>query len=171
MQLVVCKHHDDVSNLPSRSSFIKFSFGGDYHEIDSLFDGTFWFALVEHVNRKGQYKVFRYPFGKEPKDSDIWNFIAKKLPSLIKKYDHIKTSSHADSIPQPKKMNPKRMQRVLNKSKKQSAVSTKAQAEMQKLHEALKKEKKSQSKEKRQALKQYKYQLKQEKRHQKRQGH
>ena len=157
--------------FPPGRPLSNFLLEGTIMKLTVYFDGTFWFALVEHVNRKGQYKVFRYPFGKEPKDSDIWNFIAKKLPSLIKKYDHIKTSSHADSIPQPKKMNPKRMQRVLNKSKKQSAVSTKAQAEMQKLHEALKKEKKSQSKEKRQALKQYKYQLKHEKRHQKRQGH
>ncbi|EHJ52505.1 YjdF family protein [Streptococcus macacae] len=135
------------------------------------FDGTFWFALVEHVNCKGQYKAFRYPFGKEPKDFDVWYFILKELPRLIKKYDSIETDSYAHELPQPKKMNPKRMQRALNKSKKQGAISTKAQVEMKKLHQALKKEKKTQNKEKRQALKRYQYQLKQEKRHQKKQGH
>ncbi len=92
--------------FPPGRPLSNFLLEGTIMKLTVYFDGTFWFALVEHVNRKGQYKVFRYPFGKEPKDSDIWNFIAKKLPSLIKKYDHIKTSSHADSIPQPKKMNP-----------------------------------------------------------------
>ncbi|MEY8701237.1 YjdF family protein [Streptococcus ferus] len=135
------------------------------------FDGTFWFALVEHINRKGQYKAFRYPFGKKPKDSDVWDFILKHLPNLIEKYDQIETDSSIEDIPHPKKMNPKRMQRSLNKSKKQAPVSTKAQLEMQKLHDGIKQERKSLKKKEHLTFRAHTYHLKQEKRHQKKKGH
>ena len=49
------------------------------------FDGNFWLGLIEYDD-DGDYKVFRYFFGKEPKDDDVFNFINHKLNDLIKKY-------------------------------------------------------------------------------------
>ncbi|HGI4717120.1 TPA: YjdF family protein, partial [Streptococcus agalactiae] len=50
------------------------------------FDGNFWLGLIEYDD-DGDYKVFRYFFGKEPKDDDVFNFINHKLNDLIKKYE------------------------------------------------------------------------------------
>ncbi|EPU45903.1 Protein of uncharacterised function (DUF2992) [Streptococcus agalactiae] len=42
------------------------------------FDGNFWLGLIEYDD-DGDYKVFRYFFGKEPKDDDVFNFLICKI--------------------------------------------------------------------------------------------
>lgn len=136
------------------------------------FDGAFWAALIEYADVKGQYKAFRYVFGKEPKDEDILAFIYRDLGKWQSRYDHINTHVSADSSAlSPKKSNPKRMQREMNKAKRKPVTSTKAQMAMQEIHDSLKKERRLQSKEERDAAKAFKYQQKQEKRRQKKKGH
>ena len=46
------------------------------------FDGSFWCGLVE-AETDGHYQVIRYVFGAEPKDADVFAFIAKRLPRLL----------------------------------------------------------------------------------------
>lgn len=46
------------------------------------FDGSFWCGLVE-AEFDGHYQAIRYVFGPEPKDADIFAFIATRLPHLL----------------------------------------------------------------------------------------
>lgn len=136
------------------------------------FDGAFWTALVEHTDAKGRYKAFRYVFGKEPKDEDILAFIYRDLGKWQSRYAHIDTHIEADSSAlSPKKNNPKRMQREINKAKRKPIASTKAQLAMQEIHDSLKKERKFQNKQEREAAKEFRYRQRQEKRRQKKKGH
>ncbi|MGT2924503.1 YjdF family protein [Streptococcus caviae] len=136
------------------------------------FDGAFWAALVEYTDTKGRYKAFRYVFGKEPKDEDILAFIYGDLGKWQSRYAHIDTHIEADSSAlSPKKSNPKRMQREINKAKRKPIASTKAQVAMQEIHDSLKKERRSQSRQEREAAKELRYRQKQEKRRQKKKGH
>lgn len=136
------------------------------------FDGAFWAALVEYVDIKGQYKAFRYVFGKEPKDEDILTFIYRDLGKWQSRCAHIDTHIEAGSSAlSPKKSNPKRIQREINRAKKKPITSTKAQMAMQEIHDSLKKERRSQNKQEREAAKELRYRQKQEKRRQKKKGH
>lgn len=104
------------------------------------FDGAFWAALIEYVDIKGQYKAFRYVFGKEPKDEDILTFIYRDLGKWQSRCAHIDTHIEAGSSAlSPKKSNPKRIQREINRAKKKPITSTKAQMAMQEIHDSLKK--------------------------------
>lgn len=47
------------------------------------FDGSFWCGLVE-VEDNGHYQAIRHVFGPEPKDADVWEFVTKRLPHLLK---------------------------------------------------------------------------------------
>ena len=135
------------------------------------FDGTFWCALIEYSDTKQHYRAFRYVFGKEPKTADIITFIGKDLTIWMKRQEEISPATSILEIQSSsKKKNPKRMQRELNRAKKQPIVSTKAQLALQKTHDLVKQKRKTAKKKKQRALATYKYQLKQEKRHQKRKG-
>ncbi|MEX2804690.1 YjdF family protein [Streptococcus sp. H31] len=133
------------------------------------FDGVFWSGLVEYSDKKG-YKAFRYVFGKEPKDEEVLDFIYFSLGRLLNRYDHLEGQNPISKAAKRKK-NPKRLQREISKAKNKPAVSTKAQAAMQKMQDNLKKEKKTFSKQQRLAEKERRYQLKQKKHQQKRKGH
>lgn len=47
------------------------------------FDGSFWCGLVE-VEDNGHYQAIRHVFYPEPKDADVWEFVTKRLPHLLK---------------------------------------------------------------------------------------
>nr|WP_277423805.1 DUF2992 family protein [Streptococcus hyointestinalis] len=99
-------------------------------------------------------------------------FIGKDLTIWMKKQEEISPATSILKIQSsPKKKNPKRMQRELNRAKKQPIVLTKAQLALQKTHDLVKQKRKTAKKKKQRALTTYKYQLKQEKRHQKKKGY
>lgn len=133
------------------------------------FDGNFWLGLIEYDD-DGDYKVFRYFFGKEPKDDDVFNFINHKLNDLIKKYEFVKTDISLKRTNEHKK-SPKRMQREINREKRKPVVSTKAQLAMKTIHMSIKNERQLSQKCKKNELRKHQYQLKQEKRYQKKKGH
>lgn len=135
------------------------------------FDGTFWSALVEYIDSQKHFRAFRYIFEKEPNNQEVEDFLNDILGKELKKFEKIDFKDTQISEFLPKKKNPKRMQRELNKAKKKPVISTKAQLALTELHDALKKEKKSSQKEKRESEKLLKYQKKQITRHQKRKGH
>lgn len=135
------------------------------------FDGVFWSALIEFSDSKGRYKAFRHVFGPEPKHKDIMDFISFSLGKELCRYERVETSSRVEMPLNQKKVNPKRMQRQVNKAKKQPVLSTKAQLVMQEMHTILKEEKKIANRELKEVDKQFKYQQKKEKRHQKKRGH
>ena len=136
------------------------------------FDGAFWAALVEWQSGKN-YLVYRHVFGKEPKNHEIWNFIHQDLQGLMIRQERLigQISSSAIVPKKKKRTNPKRMQREISKAKNQSVLSTKAQLELQKTHEALKKERKADKRQRKEEEKANKFTRKQAKRHQKHRGH
>lgn len=136
------------------------------------FENAFWYGLVEYTDCADHYKVLKYIFGSEPKDSDIFTFIYKKLPYLIERNDKIAAeSARTEAAPSDKRINPKRMQRELNKVKNKPAVSTKAQMELARVHDLIKKEKKLNKKKQKQDMKERQFQLKKKKRLEKKKGH
>lgn len=83
------------------------------------FDGSFWCGLVE-AESDGHYQVIRYVFGAEPKDADVLEFIANCLPRLLEQSGTVAAERKSE-----KKMNPKRIQRLINREKRQPVVSRK----------------------------------------------
>lgn len=73
------------------------------------FDGSFWCGLVE-AESDGHYQVIRYVFGAEPKDADVLEFIANCLPRLLEQSGTVAAERKSE-----KKMNPKRIQRLINR--------------------------------------------------------
>jgi uncharacterized protein yjdF len=136
------------------------------------FDNAFWYGLIEYTDYNNNYRVIKHLFGSEPKDFEVFEFIYKKLPYLIEKNNKIVvSSSELQILPKDKKINPKRMQREINKAKNKPVVSTKAQKELSKVHELVKKEKRLSNKRRKEEMKERRFQLKAQKRLEKRKGH
>ena len=136
------------------------------------FDGTFWAALVEWQSKKG-YQALNHVFGKEPKTEAINRFITKDLARPMERQERL-VQEEPNLMPEPlepKKVNPKRALREINKAKRKPVLSTKSQLAMQASQELVKKERKKQSKEAKLAEKEHQFQLKQAKRRQKKKGH
>jgi len=129
-----------------------------------LFEDPFWIGIYER-EYKSDYEVCKITFGAEPKDYEIYDFIMKNWNHLC-----FSPSIEAESGNE-KRVNPKRIQREIQKQLQNNGVSTKAQAalslqrEQQKLtHQAL-------SREERELEKQRRFEMQQEKRKAKRSGH
>lgn len=135
-----------------------------------FFDGSFWCGLVEYVNERQEYRVIRYVFGPEPKDEIVFDFIFSKLPVLLEKNDQIQLASTVEPLEQ-KKLNPKRMQRLISRQKAQPALSTKAQQTLKEEQESKKAVHKKRLKIDKELAKKQKFEQKQLKKHQKQRGH
>lgn len=92
----------------------------------------------------GHYQAIRYVFGPEPKDADIFAFIATRLPHLLEQSGTVSAKKRPE-----KKVNPKRMQRLINREKRQPVISTKAQRAISDLREQTKADSKALRRQKR----------------------
>ena len=130
-----------------------------------FFDNPFWIGVFEKKS-KNRYKICKVNFGgSEPKDYDIYDFI-------LKNYSKLKfTSSLEDFDIEKKRINPKRMQREINKELQSKGIGTKAQQALKSKQEEQKLKRKSQSKKRREEEKIRQFQLKQDKRKRKHRGH
>lgn len=137
-------------------------------DLTIYFDGQYWSGLVEYQDTEGHLRVYRHVFGSEPKDQDIQQFVCTRLPKIIEGdwYSEVqverKKSTH---------LNPKRMQRMLQRQKKKPILSTKAQLAMTEQREAMKKQRQQSGKKRKLEEKQYIFEKKQQKRQEKRKGH
>ncbi len=129
------------------------------------FDGSFWCGLVE-AETDSHYQVIRYVFGAEPKDADVFAFIAKRLPRLLDEAGTVAAEKKSE-----KKINPKRMQRLINREKRQPVVSTKAQLAISELREQTKTLNKAQKKLRKAQAAETRFQQKQAKKREKHKGH
>lgn len=129
-----------------------------------FFEDPFWVGVFEKT-RGNEYQVARIVFGPEPKVYDI----AKMLDD----YYHLKFSKvSVDSKQKPvNNLNPKRMQRLLNRNQKKQGVGTAAQEAMRLQREVDRKDKKRISKAQREEIKNKKYEQKQQKKKEKKRGH
>ncbi len=132
-----------------------------------FFDGSFWCGLVED-EEDGKMKVLKHVFGPEPKDTEVLAFVNTQLLAEIAKVPSV---SMARKQVNEHRINPKRLQRMVNKEKSQPVYSTKAQVAMQASIEIKKAQRKKVSKAQKQEEAQRRFQLKQEKKLQKKKGH
>lgn len=133
-------------------------------KLSILFEDPFWIGLYEREDN-GRYEVCKITFGAEPKDYEIYDFMLKNWNKL-----RFSPSIEAQSIAE-KRINPKRMQRLINKQIEDTGIGTKAQQALKLQQEQGKLERKSRSREQREEEKQRQFELKQEKRKEKHRGH
>lgn len=127
-----------------------------------LFDGAFWIGVFERVI-DNKLEVAKVTFGAEPKDIEIFNFI-------LYKYQYLKFSSGIlINQKTQKKINPKRMQRLVKKEVDKS-LGTKSQQALKLQQEQNKIDRKSKSKQKKEEILKLKFEIKQRKRQQKHRG-
>jgi len=129
-----------------------------------LFEDPFWIGLYEREDN-GRYEVCKITFGAEPKDYEVYEFLLKNW-SKLRFSPSIEAEISAD-----KHINPKRMQRLINKQIADTGIGTKAQQALKLQQEQGKQEQKTRSREQREAEKQFQFELQQEKRKEKHRGH
>lgn len=129
-----------------------------------LFEAPFWIGLYEREDN-GYYEVCKITFGAEPKDYEVYGF-------LLENWNKLRFSPSIEAeISVDKRINPKRMQRLINKQITDSGIGTKAQQALKLQQEQGKLERKIRSREQREADKQLQFELRQEKRKEKHRGH
>lgn len=132
--------------------------------ITVLFDEPFWVAIYER-QFGNKYEACKITFGVEPKDYEVYAYLLENYDSL-KFSPTIKTKKFAD-----KHMNPKRMQRLVNRQLNSIGIGTKAQQAFKLMQEQSKQMHKTASKQKREKEKEHKFELKSAKRKEKHKGH
>lgn len=134
-------------------------------QLTVFFDPPYWVGVFEE--RDGQVlQTCRIVFGPEPKDYEIYAFV-------LQQYYQLKFSrpiAIEESVSE-QRLNPKRMQREIQKQLSQTGVSTKAQEAMRLERDAQKRERQVKSKLERDKEEQLRFKLKQEKKKQKKRGH
>lgn len=129
-----------------------------------LFEAPFWIGLYEREDN-GYYEVCKIKFGAEPKDYEVYGF-------LLENWNKLRFSPSIEvEISVDKRINPKRMQRLINKQITDTGIGTKAQQTLKLQQEQGKLERKIRSREQREADKQLQFELRQEKRKEKHKGH
>jgi hypothetical protein len=129
-----------------------------------FFEDAFWVGVFESTH-EGGYEVSRVVFGSEPKDYEIYEFLMENFSSLSFS-NPVSTGSHEE-----KHINPKRLQRKINRELQCSGVGTKAQEALKLQHAASKQERKQKSKAAAELEKQEKFELRQQKKKEKHKGH
>lgn len=128
-----------------------------------LFENPFWIGLFERVD-DDKYEVCKITFGAKPKDYEVYDF-------LLKNWHKLKFSPpiQADEV-EERKINPKRMQREINRRLENKELGTKAQRALQLQHEQTKIERKTKKREQKETEKERQFGLRQEKKKAKHRG-
>ena len=129
-----------------------------------LFEKPFWIGIYEREDN-GKYEVCKITFGAEPKDYEVYDFMLKNWSNF-----KFSPSINGEKIEQ-KRINPKRMQREINKQLQDKGIGTKAQQALKLQQEQGKLKRKSNSRKQREAQKEFQFLLKQKKRKEKHRGH
>ena len=129
-----------------------------------FFDDPFWVAVWER-EFCGKYEACRIVFGAEPKDYEVYDYILSNYTKL-QFSPAIKTE-----FTKEKRINPKRMQREINKQLDNTGVGTKAMQALKLQQEQNKLQRCSKTKEEREAEEERRFELRQEKRKEKHRGH
>lgn len=128
------------------------------------FENPFWVGLYER-QESGSYEVSRIVFGAEPKDYEVYEFLLSNFGRL-----RFSPSIEAAEL-EERRMNPKRMQRMIQKQTRQdSTIGTKAQQALKLQQEQGKQARKTRSREQREAEKERQFALREKKRKEKHRG-
>ena len=135
-----------------------------YAVLTVLFEDPFWVGVYER--REGRaYQVCKITFGAEPKDYEVYAF-------LLEHWRHLPFSPSMEAAaPEERRINPKRMQRQIQKSLQNTGIGTKAQQALQLQREQGKEARKKVSRKEREAEADRQFALRQEKRREKHKGH
>ena len=129
-----------------------------------LFEDPFWIGLYERVYKK-KLEVCKITFGKGPSDSEVYEF-------MLKNWRRLRFSPPVAGIkPQKEKINPKRMQREIHKSQKNTGIGTKSQQALKLQQEQMKDTKKAAKKLRKEEESKRSFELKQQKKKEKHRGH
>ncbi len=134
-----------------------------FSKITVMFDEPFWIAVFEREHCE-KYEVCKITFGAEPKDYEVYDY-------FLKNYSRLCFGESVSSVKEEKHINPKRIQRAINKQLQNKGIGTKAQQALKLLQEEWKLQKKTVSREKREEEKELRFRLRQEKRKEKHRGH
>ena len=135
-----------------------------YAGLTVLFEDPFWVGLYER-EASGTYQVCKITFGAEPKDYEVYAF-------LLEHWRHLPFSPSMEAAaPEERRINPKRMQRQIQKSLQNTGIGTKAQQALQLQREQGKEARKKVSRKEREAEADRQFALRQEKRREKHKGH
>lgn len=138
--------------------------GTTVSKLTVLFEEPFWIGLYERED-SGRYQVCKITFGAEPKDYEVYDFMLKNWSRLV-----FSPSVETESIVE-KRINPKRMHRLINKQIDNVGIGTKAQHALKFQQEQGKLERKFRSRVKREEEKRRQFELRTEKRKKKHRGH
>lgn len=131
-----------------------------------LFDPPFWIGICER-EQGGHYEVCKITFGAEPKDYEVYSF-------LLQSWHSLRFYASIDAAPlalAQKRVNPKRMQRLISRQIANTGMGTKAQQALKLQHSQKKLEGKTRLREQREREKERRFALRQEKRKEKHRGH
>ena len=128
------------------------------------FEDPFWVGIIE-VESEGDYRVARHVFGAEPTTPEVLRFVFDKWREL-RFTDGIQVQ-----VEQAKRVNPKRLRRMIEKEIRSSARrGTKAQQALAEQREAAKGESEALSRARREEQRRERFAKKTEKRKQKHRG-
>jgi hypothetical protein len=129
-----------------------------------FFDDPFWVGVFERTDG-GLLETARAVFGSEPKDYEVYAFILENYYKLgFSRPVRIETGI-------VRRINPKRLQRIVQREIGQFGVGTKAQQVMKLEHEARKQERRQLSKAEREERERLDFEKRQEKKKEKKKGH
>lgn len=128
------------------------------------FKDPFWVGVYERTHG-GQYEACKVTFGAEPKDYEVWDF-------FLQNWRRLKFSPSIPAAEQEeRRVNPKRMQRQIQKQLQTPGAGTRAQQALKLQQEQGKLARKTRSREMREAEAERRFALRQEKRREKHRGH
>lgn len=128
-----------------------------------FFDEPYWVGVYERQS-KGKLEVSKVIFGPEPKDYEIYDY-------FVNHYNELLFSPPVGIFGEKdKKINPKRMQRAINRQLSQNGIGTKAQQALKLQQEQSKLQRKIYRRQKSEEEKQRQFELKQEKKKEKHKG-
>lgn len=128
------------------------------------FEDPFWVGIIE-VESEGDYRVARHVFGAEPTTPEVLRFVCDKWREL-RFTDGIQVQ-----VEQAKRVNPKRLRRMIEKEIRSSARrGTKAQQALAEQREAAKGESEALSRARREEQRRERFAKKTEKRKRKHRG-
>ncbi|ERJ00152.1 YjdF family protein [bacterium 210820-DFI.6.52] len=129
------------------------------------FEDPFWVGLYERWE-DGRVEVCKITFGAEPKDYQVYE-------RMLAGWDRLRFSPPVagEDPAGDRRVNPKRMQRVIRRALEGRGNGTKAQQALQLQREAGKKERRTFTRQQREAERERQFALRQEKRREKHRGH
>jgi hypothetical protein len=132
-----------------------------------FFDGQYWIGVVE-AEKDGRMIIARHVFGPEPSSPDVLSFVSFDLDQLIDRSMPVALEKVNDH--HRKRINAKRLRRMVKKESRHSGIGTKAQKAMKEAVEQRKKVTTRQNKEKKENLLKQRYQLRKKKAKRKHRG-